>query len=202
VHLGEILVALPVGAKHQRRCDPVHPDPHARERASGQFGEPAKRLLRQSVAEEIGIRRDELRIEQIDDEPVLRRRVAARELLGQKNRSAKVHGHVRVELFRAERPEPVIGKTGGIVHEQPNGRMPEGRIENDIGTIDIGQLGNDLDCAVRHLVPDMMDMRDDVPAVREQPGRNDRANAFACARHDRCTLTHARSVVIPRGAKQ
>ena len=46
--------------------------PCARKRPRGELGQPGERLLGQSVAEIIGIGRGELRIEQVDDQRVVR----------------------------------------------------------------------------------------------------------------------------------
>ena len=60
---------LPGRAEHQRRRDAVDPDALRGERPRGQFGEAGQRLLRQGVAEEIGIGRGELRIQQLTIRP-------------------------------------------------------------------------------------------------------------------------------------
>ena len=66
----------------------------------------------------------------------------AGEFLCQQDRSAQVHGHMRVELLSIERAQFVIGEAGGIVDEEAHRRKLGGGCEYRFRTSGIRLIGD------------------------------------------------------------
>ena len=176
--------------QHQRGGDGVDANAAAGQRAGGQFGESGQRLLGQRVAEEIGVRRGKLRVEQIDDQRAARR--GLRKGLDEQSGRARIDRHVRVELGRRKVREIVRGETGRIVDQQP--RRLARRRDDQGGRARIGEVRDDPHRPVRHAVGGVVDMGDDAPARRHQCFGNGRPDALARAGNDRrswCLAAHA-----------
>ena len=136
MHRLVILLALPARPKHQPGRDAIDPDSARRKRPGGKIGQPGQRLLRQSIAEIIGIGRGELRIEQVDDEtrprlPGARARAGRSAAPGARTLTA-ICG---ASSFAVELAESVPGEARGIVDQQRRPAAPPAHSKNGVRAI-------------------------------------------------------------------
>jgi len=109
-----------------------------------------------------------------------------------------------IKLCGAQCAEVVANKSGRIIDQQADRRETVGRREDRLSAFEVAQIGNGLHCPSRNIVPLVMNVRDDGPAILDQRGCDDRANALARSSNDcrsRMTL-HGRPVVIASAPKQ